>query len=273
MLQSLAALPLSAFGVVLLFLLLHGLTRLDAKRAAAATAMGSLGVLAVAATFARPGADVVAMYVAVLAVTAYLLGIIGSSRERRLAAGAGAGFHWAPALIIGFFVALFATDGLLVVISREGPPGPMRHWLLPDKRGESNVVSVFPGVVARDYQTNEGEYNRYLARVETQAARGWRVRKGWVGDAVAGQPNHFQVAVADSAGEPLRGATISGVFQRPSDSRLDQPFTMNETAPGVYHVDISLPQPGRWDLSLMIRRGEDVHETEARTELASAAGG
>ncbi len=275
MLQSLAALPLSALGVALLFLLILRLTPLDARRAAVVTAMASLGLLGLGVTVSRPGADVIAMYVAVLAVTAYLLAIVGASRERRLAehGDAAAGFHWGPALIVGFFALLFATDGLLVMISREGPPAPIARWLLPDRSGEPGVRSVFPGVVARDYQTKEGDYNQYLQRIETQEARGWRIRKGWVDTATVGRPTLFQVAVEDRQGRPLTGAAVTGVFRRPSDSRLDRTFSMRETGPGTYRAAITLPEPGRWDLSLSIRRGDDVHEVDARTAVAPAAAG
>lgn len=270
MLQSLAALPLSALGVALLYVLLRRITPLGAVRAATVAALASLGLLAVGAVFSRPGADVIAMYVAVLAVTAYLLGIVGAGRERQHDRDGGR-THWGPVLIVAFFAVLFAADGLFVLISREGPPAQIARWLLPGKSAEPGVRSVFPGTVARDYQNREGQYDRYLQRMETQAARGWRVRKGWLGDAVAGRPASFQVAVEDSEGEPVTGASISGTFRRPSDSRLDLAFALREREAGIYRAEIALPEPGRWDLSLAIARGDDLHELQARTSVAAPA--
>lgn len=244
MLQSLVALPFSALALTALFLLLYRYSPLDAKTSAMVTALLSLGAFAASAVIYRPGADVIAMYVAVLAVTAYLLGIVGGSRERRLAEGGDSGFHWGPSLILLFFVILFAADGLFVVISSDGLPAPIARWLLPERQG-APVQSVFPGVVPRDYQKKEYEYNEYLARLEAQKARGWRIRKGWIGSAIAGRAALFQVSVTDNNGDALTGAWVTGLFQRPSDSRMDRPFDMQETEAGIYQVEITLSQPGR----------------------------
>lgn len=73
--------------------------------------------------------------------------------------------------------------------------------------------------------------------------------------------------VTERDGAPLQFAEVSGVFERPSDSRLDQTFTMRENEPGVYLTDVRLPEPGAWNLVLQVRRGGQLHELHASTSI------
>ena len=270
MLQSLFALPLGAAAEVVVFLLLYLLTPLNGRQAAVVTVLVALTALLLVSLLDWPGADVLAMYTAVLAVTAYLLGIISHAREQRRSEQQGGRrwFHWGPAIIVIFFVVLFALDGVLVVISRQGLPAPIADWLLPKSPQQQKVRSVFPGTVANDFQKKESLYNEYLEQVREQERRGWRVSKGWLKAPVAGIQVPFQVRVAEADGAPVRFAQVSGSFQRPSDSRMDQTFEMGEIEPGLYRVVLALPEPGQWDLVLKIRRGEQIHELRGSTSVA-----
>ncbi|MFQ5643750.1 MAG: FixH family protein [Thiogranum sp.] len=269
MLQSLFALPLSAVAEVLVFLLMYRLTPMNGKQAALVVALLSVAAVVIYSMWNWPGADVLAMYVAVLAVTAYLSGIVSHAREHRQASGRW--FHWGPAVIIIFFVVLLALDGVLVVISSQGLPGPVADYLLPEATQRQQVSSVFPGTVARDYQKKESLYNEYLEQVKRQEQRGWQLKKGWLADPVAGRPAPFQVQVSEAGGTPLQFAQVSGVFQRPSDSRLDYSFTMQEIEPGLYRVILALPEPGTWNLVLTVKRGAQLHEVHASTSVAEAS--
>jgi nitrogen fixation protein FixH len=272
MLESLLALPLGAAAEVGLFVLLYLMTPLNARQAGALTFLALLAVLLVYSLLQWPGADVLALYVAVLAVTAYLLAMIGNMRAARLARGHSGGrwFHWAPAVIVMFFVALFALDAVLVVISKQGLPAPVASVLMPATAQREQVRSVFPGTVANDFQKKESLYNEYLQQVQAQQLRGWQVRKGWLQPPLAGQPAEFQVQVSEADGAPVQYAEVSGQFQRPSDSRLDQDFVMQAVQPGLYRVEISLPEPGIWVLVLKVRRGEQLHEVHASTSIGAA---
>jgi nitrogen fixation protein FixH len=270
MLQSLLALPLGAGAEVLLFLVLYRFTPMSGKQTALVVALVALAALILYSLLDWPGADVLAMYVAVLAVTAYLLGIVSHAREQRQAGSeAGRWFHWGPAVIVIFFVLLFALDGVLVVVSREGLPEPIARLVLP-KSTQENIRSVFPGTVANDYQKKEALYNEYLKQVERQKARGWQVSKGWLMTPVVGAAVPFQVKVAEADGAPVQFAEVSGIFQRPSDSRLDSAFELEEIEPGLYRAMVALPEPGTWSLVLKVRRGEQLHEIHATTSVKAA---
>ena len=273
MLQSLFALPLGAIVEVLVFLLMYLLTPLNGKQAAVIVALLSTSGGVIYSLSDWPGADVLALYVAVLAVTAYLLGIVSSAREQQQASPEANGrwVHWGPAAIVIFFVALLSLDGVLVVISSRGLPAPVADFLLPESATDQQVRSAFPGTVANDFQKKEGQYNQYLEQVRRQEQRGWQVKKGWLSDPVAGQQAAFQVQVSEADGVPLQFAEVSGVFQRPSDNRLDHGFAMQEIEPGLYRVILALPKPGMWNLVLTVKRGTQLHELHASTSVAGAA--
>jgi len=273
MLQSLFALPLSAGIEVLVFLLMYLLTPLNGKQAALIVALLSTGGVVIYSLGNWPGADVLALYVAVLAVTAYLLGIVSSSREQQQASQQANGrwFHWGPAVIVIFFVVLLTLDGVLVVISSQGLPTPVADFLLPESITQQQVRSAFPGTVANDFQKKENLYNQYLEQVKLQEQRGWQVNKGWLSAPVAGRQAAFQVQVSEADGTPLQFAEVNGIFQRPSDNRLDHSFAMQEIEPGLYRVILTLPEPGRWNLVLIVKRGTQLHELHANTSVAGTA--
>ncbi len=273
MLQSLLALPLGAGAEVLLFLLLYRFSPLNGKQAAALVAVLCIAGLLIYSLLNWPGADVLAMYIAVLAVTAYLLGIVTQAREQHGSATPGnrRWFHWGPAIIVMFFAALFALDGVLVTISRQGLPQPIANILMPRSYQDERVRSVFPGTVANDFQKKESLYNEYLERIRRQEQLGWKVDKGWLGKPVAGNPATFQVRVLEADGVPVRFAQVNGVFQRASDSRKDASFDMEEVEPGLYRAVLSLPEPGTWYLVLTVRRGDQLHELHASTSVAALA--
>ncbi len=273
MLESLLALPLGAGAEVLLFLVLYRLTPMSGKQTAVVVAMLAVTAVFLDSLVDWPGADVLSMYVAVLLVAGYLLGIISSAYEQRQQEGAQGRrwFHWGPAVIVIFFVTLFALDGVFVVIAKQGLPRHIADWLLPKQDQKEEVNSVFPGVVARDFQKKEALYNAYLEQVKRQRARGWQVSKGWLDDTPrAGRPETFQVRVKDRNGVPVASASVSGTFQRPSDSRRDQPFVLKEVEPGLYRGQLILPEPGMWHLVLQIRRGKQLHEVHADTSVKVA---
>ncbi|MFC1771998.1 FixH family protein [Pseudomonadota bacterium] len=267
MLESMLALPLSAAAAVLLFALLYGLSPMNGRQVAVVVALVSLAMLLMYSLVDWPGGDVLAMYVAVLMVTAYLLGIVSHARETRGAGARGRWFHWAPAVIVIFFALLFALDGVLVVVSKQGLPDSIANLILPEPARQNRVRSVFPGTVANDFQKKEGLYNEYLQQVERQQQRGWQVNKGWLQAPVADRPAAFQVQVLEPDGAAVQYAEISGQFQRPSDSKQDTAFDMREVEPGVYRVVLTLPEPGVWALVLKIRRGQQLHEVHASTSV------
>ncbi|MBI5041762.1 MAG: FixH family protein [Gammaproteobacteria bacterium] len=268
----LLTIPLGIFAQLLLFVLLQRVFRLHAKAAALMVGLSVLALYIPYAILVWPGADVVAMHVAIYLVTAYALGLIFGHRESRMddVRGSRPGFHWGPTLIVAFFVVLVLFDSVLVVIATQGLPEPIARLLLPATDRQREITSAFPGVVDNDFQKKEALYNAYLEQVRRQHERGWVVHKGWLSAAHAGQTAKFQVTVNDRDGKAVTGAVVQGGFLRAADTRLDQRFALAETAPGVYQSALTLPLPGVWNLVLEIRRGEELHEVRAATTVADA---
>lgn len=243
---------------VLVYLLLHRGFRLNGKAAATGVALLALLIYVPWAILTWPGADVFAIHVAIFLTAAYALGMIGGR--------VGRSWHWAPALIVAFFVVVIATNVVFLGVADRGISGLFAR-LLPEPRGSRVVDSRFPGTVSHDYQEKEALYNAYLRQVERQRDRGWRVRKGWLYRPVVGQPATFVVTVRDRDGSAIVGANVSGRFLRSSNSRDDFGFEMNEVAPGEYRRKLSMPLQGHWDLVLQVRRGKDLHELRASTSV------
>ena len=128
-----------------------------------------------------PGADVVAMHVAIFLVTAYALGLIGGHRETRM--DDAQGFHWGPTLIVAFFVVLVLFDAVLVVVATRGLPEPVARVLLPQAGKSREITSAFPGgevglhrpVLAEPGSEGSGVYACYRGNPLPYEVRGERL--------------------------------------------------------------------------------------------------
>jgi nitrogen fixation protein FixH len=256
--MMLAGIGGGAIAEVTVFLLLRRLFRLDGKAAAMVVALLAILIYVPWAILTWPGADIFAIHLAIYLTVAYALGMVGGR--------VGRGWHWAPALIVGFFVIVIATNVVFLGVAERGITG-LFAAMLPKPQGSEVVDSRFPGTVSHDYQEKEAQYNAYLQQVEKQKARGWQGRKGWLYRPVAQQQATFIVVVSDREGGPVAGAEIKGRFLRTSNSRDDFEFVMAEAAPGEYRAEITMPLHGLWELVLQVRRGGDLHEVRADTSV------
>ena len=255
-----------ALLIVIVFLLALKILRVEAKALAGLMALLVLGVYVPVAIIFWPGADVFAVHLAVYLITVYALGIIFSQRAAHAQNG-GHWFHWGPAAIIGFFMFIVAVDSILIVVAQKGLGKEVALHFLPEPRSGGKVSSFFPGTVSHDFREKEELFNRYIEQRRAQQERNWQVRLGWSQDPHAGKPSVFQILVRDKDGKAIDQATVTGRFMRPADSKLDQSFTMVQSKPGHYQVELTLPAPGKWELELNIKQGEALHEIRAGTEI------
>lgn len=252
-------------GAALIMLVNIGLMRfakVSAQWAAAVTALVTIGLYVPYAILRWPGGDIFAIHLTIYLLTTLACGMLLGQSGPRL--------HWAPALLIVFFIIVAVMGAVFIAVAERGAPAWVQNWLFPTPANQRQTVSMFPGVIAHDFHKKEALYNQYLQQVEQQRARGWQVQKGWVGDAVAGEAALFRVAVQTRDGQPLSEALVDGQFLRSSTSKLDVGFKLQATEiPGVYEARITLPAAGRWNLVLNIRKGDDVHEIQASTAIAA----
>lgn len=251
-------------------ILLSRFTRLGASRVSVLVALATIAVYVPLAILYWPGGGVFALHLAIYLFSSCAFGLLMESRERAENTSGKRRWHWGPAVITGFFIFLIAVNAVFIVLAERGLPSQISNKLLPHARTKGEISSVFPGVISHNFQEKEALYNEYLRRVERQQERGWRIRKGWLDKPVLGEPAVFQVAASNHEGRPLSGAEVIGQFLRPSDSRLDRAFSMQEVSAGIYRVTLSLPAAGLWNLVLQIRQDDEVHEIRAYTSVRAS---
>ncbi len=247
-------------------LLLFRFSRLSVVAIALTIALLALALYLPLAVLDWPGGDVLAIHLAVYLLSAFACGVFLRERRRRRQEQ---GLHWGPLAIVGFFIGVVVLSVFFIVVAERGLAPSLNAYLFPSTTRQGAVSSRFPGLISHDFQQKEELYNQYLQQVQRQQERGWQVQKGWLGKSVAGAPTGFKVVVHTREGEPLTGATVDGQFLRPADSRLDTAFTLPEVEPGVYQAPLNLPAVGLWDLILHIRKGAELHEVRATTEVAA----
>ncbi len=253
-----------------LFFLIYRLTRLRGKQVTLLVIALTLAVYVPWGIITWTSLDQFAYRLAFFVTFPYLFGIVTSHWEAAEARGeerSGNFFHWAPMTMFLFFVGIATVDAIIISLADKGMSGEFAAKFLPTPRSGASAVSYFPGAVSHDFQEKELQYNAHQEQLKRQDALGWTVRKGWVGQVVAGQPAVFKLLVTGPDNQPVDGASINGRFLRPANHRLDTPFTMMAEGAGSYTVSVNLPAPGRWDLVLTIERGEDRYELTASTSV------
>jgi nitrogen fixation protein FixH len=110
------------------------------------------------------------------------------------------------------------------------------------------AIQTLPGTEVDSAYSASLAYESEIAAAHDQNARNWkvdaRVERGPGGGAT------LQVEARDDSGQPMSGLKFHGHFQRPTDSRADQPVALAEVASGVYRGSVPLIAPGQWNLVL-----------------------
>ena len=262
-------------GIILLllsFALIYRFTRLGGKEVALLVGLAALGLYIPLGILFWRGVDVFALHVALFLLAPYGLGIVTSRWESHSESERQRGwFHWAPATIVVFFIGIAVVDAVIISLADRGLSSGLAARLLPEPRSGGKVSSLFPGTVYHDFHEKEALYNEYLDQLRLQRERGWQVKKGWLDVPVLGEGRLFQVEVRDRSGEPIESAAVTVEFLRPSDHRQDRRFSLHEISPGRYQGELALPQAGVWDVLILIRRGQDLHQIQGTTSVRGAA--
>ena len=252
--------------IALMFLLIKKVSRLSAKSTALLMALIVTGLYVPYSILFWKGGDVFAIHIAMYLVTVYILGIIFSARDSNKN---GKSFHWAPALIIMFFMIVIGVDSVFISLAQKGVSPELAEWILPKADKSEKVSSYFQGTVKHNYHQKKGQYNAYIAQMEQQKERGWTVKKGWVEEPVIHQAATFKINVLDKENKPVVQAKVDGIFMRPGNIKKDITFNMKEMGKGNYQVTTTLPEPGQWQLILNIHKDNFVHEVKAKTTVKS----
>jgi len=255
--------------IAVMFLVVHRFSRFSGQATAVLMALLVIIIYVPYSIIFWSGGDVFAIHIAIYLVSVYVLGIMSSQWDKR-GEGETRGFHWAPTLIVLFFVVVVSVDSVLVMLAQQGVNSDVAKWLLPKPSSAQRVTSYFPGTVNYDFHQRSAEYNALLHRIENQQRRNWNIKKGWLNEPQVNKSAIFRLELRDAQGEMIRDATIEGKFMRPGNTKMDQSFNMQQVEPGVYQVALVLPQPGNWSLLMMIHKGDILHELMARTQVADS---
>jgi len=201
------------------------------------------------------GGDVLAIHFAVYLANAGVLSVFGSLKQKKQS------MHWAPRLIIAFFIFLVVLNAILLSIASRGVPDMLAQLVLPNPE-QQKVHTAFPGTVPHDKNKS---YQGHLARIEQQRELGWQVSLEGVQALQSRQAGTLAIVLLDRDGEPVESAEVTLGLWRVANSRDDRSLTLLETGAGRYQGELTLPQAGRWLAEIVIRK-EDI-EFRSQHEL------
>jgi len=261
----LLSIPLGVLIILVTFLVMYKLFRLEILLSAFVLAMTTLLVYGVIAILAWPGADVFAIHLAVYMMTIYAMSIIarGLSGKTR--------WHWGPILIISFFVVVILTNTLFIFLAQSGLSPQWAQRLLPNPQTAQEVQSRFPGTVSHDFREKESQFNDYRQQRIDQQERGWQTRLGWQEQAMVGTENTLILEVRDHQGQAVDAARVSGKMLFPGNMKLDQQFTMSYQGNGRYTARLTMPHPGNWDFIILVEKEQIRHEIRVTTTVSATS--
>ena len=206
-----------------------------------------------------PSGDILAIHFVVYLASAAVLVVFwkGQSNKEPM--------HWAPKLMIAFFVFLVALMAMFISLSSQGVPGVFAKLFLPNSEGKS-IHTAFPGVIPHD---RNKLYESYLKEAAQQKELGWTVEVSGVDTIKVGAPSELSLRLLDKQHQPIRGALISMEFWRMAKSSDDVKVTFSEVSNGLYKTKVNLQDQGLWVTTLEIASGEQKYSGKQSIQVNS----
>ena len=248
------SLLITIFGGILLTVLLYascrGLRLSNFWSAVVAAGVPGFAYVAYAGVF-WPGLDVVTMHVVAYPTVAVVLFLIYG--ERGASTG---GMHWAPMLLVGFFVAITILFSGFVYVAKQGLPPAWAAWLLPNAAG-GKIHTGFAGVVA--HGEDAAKSIAHHRNMEAKLARlGWRVEIVGLDTLRPDHANEVQVKVRNRQGAIVPGVLVQLSLGRPGQ-KAEQTISLDEAGETGYRGLTGLPGEGAWVATISLgRQGEHV---------------
>ena len=193
-----------------------------------------------------PGGDVLTIHFAVYLANAGLLIVFGGMQKKKES------MHWAPKLIIAFFVGLVLLMAILLSISSRGLPDSLVRLVLPNP-SNGQVHTGFPGVIPHD---RNKLYESHVQDIEQQKNLGWHLDVQGLDALKNNLASNVVVKLSDKQNQPIIAATVTIELWRLANSADDQTIQFSETKPGEYHATLRLSDEGSWLTDLEIVKGE-----------------
>ncbi len=207
------------------------------------------------------GGDVLTIHFAVYLASASLFVVFGGMQKKNQT------MHWAPRLIIGFFIGLVVLNAVFLNIAMRGIPDFVSNFLLPNEQNQT-IHTAFPGVVPHD---RNKLYESHLKQIEAQRDLGWQVQLDGLDSLTSGQAHTVTLHLLDKQGAAISHADVQMIMWRLANSRDDQQFVFKETSAGNYQASMSLPDAGRWLSELHIQLGVNSFLKQLPVEVHGSA--
>jgi nitrogen fixation protein FixH len=238
-------------AVVLIFFVARRLSFSGYWSAILAGLLPFLAYLAYAVSHPQ-GGDILAIHLVVFLATAAVLGVFSVTWKKKEK------MHWAPKLIIAFFVLLALLNAALLSIATHGLPNWITDLLLPSQDQEA-VHTVFPGTVPHD---RNKLYEPHQQQVQEQRNLGWQVDVQGLDELKSGVPHALKLTVRDAQDQPVQADNVTFGFWRMANSKDDRAVQLQPAGAGEYQGEILLSDAGRWVVEIHIERGKDAFHTK-----------
>lgn len=125
--------------------------------------------------------------------------------------------------------------------------------------------------VEPDYYRKAVAFDSSMARERASNALGWRVAVT-VAPMELGKPTELRLLVTDSAGIPIRDATVQvlAMHNARSGERLVAQLAA-DSAQGGYHAALAITRPGLWEIRSQVTRGQDQFAVSQRVDVVQRA--
>lgn len=207
----------------------------------------------------RPGGDVLAIHLVIFMTAAAVLAVFDNARQQKVK------MHWAPKLIIGFFVVLALINAALLSIATHGLPDFIAQRVLPRQEHGASIHTAFPGTVPHD---RNKLYTSRQERIKAQRQLGWQVETVGLDELRRGQPASVGLRISNAEGQPVVVDQVLFGFWRIANRKDDMLLPLKAVAPGEYRTTITLQHAGRWLVEIGIARGQDIYQTQRSLEVA-----
>ncbi len=250
---------ITIFGGMLLTVLIYaaarGLKLSNFWAAVAASALPSVAYVIYAVAL-WPGLDVLTLHVIAYPTVAVLLYQLYGGK-----ASIQQGTHWAPKLMIGFFVVITVLYGGFVYIAGQGLPPALARLLLPGAENK-NIHTGFAGVVAHGEDAAK-EVGHHLGMEAKLHKLGWRLEVSGLDALTPQRSGSVEVRVIDPDGQGVDGVPVTLTLRRPGQD-AGEVVTLAGLGGGQYQAPARLPATGAWLAVLGLRAGDEYISLERR---------
>ncbi|MBI3187807.1 MAG: FixH family protein [Gammaproteobacteria bacterium] len=134
----------------------------------------------------------------------------------------------------------------------------------------SLAITTNPGLVSEDYYERGRNYEKTVTtKIAARHALAWSISADFPTSPVMNNNEKYRFTVVDKQGVPVSNGQVTASIYRPSDVNADFKVEMSEIVPGVYSGDINFPLKGRWEITVALKRGDDVYDFTRRVNVVT----